>query len=135
MQVKQLNNKHMTLNEYQEKAMKTCMPSCDNMAYMLINLVSEVGELAGKIAKPIRKGHARFRDNHLTPAHLLDEDDMLEFEDMREELILEAGDCLWQLSGVIRRLGCTLEEVAQINLDKLADRAKRGKIDGNGDHR
>ena len=115
--------------------MKTCMPSCDNMAYMLINLVAEIGELAGKVAKPIRKGHTMFRDNHLTPAHLLDEDDMLEFEDMREEMILEAGDCLWQLSGVIKRLGCTLEEAAQINLDKLASRAERGKIDGDGDNR
>ena len=45
----------MTLNEYQEKAMSTCMPSCDNMAYMLINLMSELGELAGKVSKPIRR--------------------------------------------------------------------------------
>ena len=125
----------MTLNEYQKKAMQTCMPSCDNMAYMLLNLVAEVGELAGKIAKPIRKGNAIIRDNHLTPAHLFDEDDMYEFENMREEMILEAGDCLWQLSGVIKRLGCTLEEAAQKNLEKLASRAKRGKIDGDGDNR
>lgn len=127
--------KGMTLNEYQEKAMKTCMPSCDNMAYMLINLVAEIGELAGKISKPIRREFATFRDNHLMPAHLFDEDDMLEFADMREEMAYEAGDVLWQLSGVIKRLGYTFEEVAQMNLDKLASRAERGKIDGNGDHR
>lgn len=128
-------DKGMTLNEYQEKAMQTCMPSCDNMAYMLLNLVSEVGELAGKIAKPIRRETVTFRDNHVTPAHIFEEDDMIEFADMREEMILEAGDCLWQLSGVIKRLGCTLEEAAQKNLDKLASRAERGKIDGDGDHR
>ena len=128
-------DKGMTLNEYQEKAMQTCMPSCDNMAYMLLNLMSELGELAGKIAKPIRRETVSFRDNHLTPAHLLEEDDLIEFADMREEMILEAGDCLWQLSGVIKMLGCTMEEVAQTNLDKLASRAKRGKIEGNGDHR
>lgn len=127
----------MTLNEYQEKAMQTCMPSCDNMAYMLINLVSEVGELAGKIAKPIRKENVIFQDNHLVPMHIMemDEDDMLVLGDMVEELAFEAGDVLWQLSGVVKRLGMTLEEVAQMNLDKLASRAKRGKIDGNGDHR
>ena len=125
----------MTLNEYQEKAMQTCMPSCDNMAYMLLNLMSELGELAGKVSKPIRRETVSFRDNHLTPAHLLEEDDLIEFADMREEMILEAGDCLWQLSGVIKMLGCTMEEVAQTNLDKLASRAKRGKIEGNGDHR
>ena len=33
----------MTLNEYQEKAMKTCMSSCDNIAYMLTGLNAEVG--------------------------------------------------------------------------------------------
>ena len=45
----------MQLNEYQEKAMQTCMPSCDNVSYMLLNLQAEVGELSGKIAKAIRK--------------------------------------------------------------------------------
>jgi NTP pyrophosphatase (non-canonical NTP hydrolase) len=125
----------MELNEYQERAMETCMASCDNMAYMLTNLVAEVGELAGKIAKPIRKGNVCYRDNYLTPAHLFEEDDMIVFADMREEMAFEAGDVLWQLAGVIKRLGYTMEEVAQMNLDKLASRAKRGKIDGDGDHR
>ena len=45
----------MTLNEYQEKAMGTCLPSCENFSYMMLNLVGEVGELAGKVAKSIRK--------------------------------------------------------------------------------
>lgn len=48
----------MTLNEYQQKAMSTCMESCENDAYMLLNLVAEVGEYAGKMAKLIRKGKA-----------------------------------------------------------------------------
>ena len=125
----------MTLNEYQEKAMQTCMPSCDNMAYMLINLMSEVGELAGKISKPLRKEKAIFRNNFLTPMHLLDEDDLFDFEDMRQEIILEAGDILWQLSGVLKVLDVTLEEAGIKNIEKLASRAKRGKIDGDGDHR
>lgn len=45
----------MTLNEYQDKAMSTCMESCDNFGYMMLNLVGEVGELASKVAKDIRK--------------------------------------------------------------------------------
>ena len=125
----------MTLNEYQERAMSTCMPSCENMAYMLLNLVAEVGELAGKVAKATRRGNVVFRDNLLTPAHLWEEDDMIAFQDMVKEMAFEAGDVLWQLSGVVKRLGYTLEEVAQMNLDKLASRKERGKIDGNGDHR
>ena len=41
---------------------------------MLINLMSEIGELAGKVSKPIRRETVTFRDN-LTPAHLFEEDD------------------------------------------------------------
>lgn len=36
----------MELNEYQERAMQTCMPSCDNFSYMMLNLVGEVGEVS-----------------------------------------------------------------------------------------
>ena len=130
-----MDKKPMTLNEYQEKAMSTCMPSCDNMAYMLLNLVAEVGELAGKVAKPIRRKEVCFRDNLLLPAHMWEEDDMMAYQDMVTEMAYEAGDVLWQLSGVVKKLGFTLEEVAQMNLDKLASRKERGKIEGNGDHR
>ena len=35
--------------------MSTCMPSCNNISYMLLNLVAEVGEFSGKLAKAIRK--------------------------------------------------------------------------------
>lgn len=41
----------MTRNEYQEKAMTTCMPSSNNLAYMLYGLLGEVGELVEKIGK------------------------------------------------------------------------------------
>lgn len=38
----------MTLNEYQQQAMSTCMPESDNLFYMLANLCGEVGEFASK---------------------------------------------------------------------------------------
>ena len=50
-----------------------------------------------------------------------------------EELKKEAGDILWQLSGLCKVMGWNLEDVAQMNLDKLAARKKIGTIDGNGD--
>lgn len=105
------------------------------MAYMLTNLVAEVGELAGKVAKQIRKENAIYRDNMLTPMFLFDEDNREAFQEMVAEMAYEAGDILWQLSGVIHRLGYTLDDVARMNLEKLASRAERGKIDGDGDHR
>lgn len=49
--------------------------------------------------------------------------------------MLEAGDILWQLSGLCSVMGWSLEEVGRRNLQKLADRQKRGVIDGNGDNR
>ena len=46
----------MTLNEYQQKAMTTCLPESDNLFYMLANLCGEVGEFASKAGKHMRKG-------------------------------------------------------------------------------
>lgn len=47
---------NITLNEYQQKAMTTCLPESDNLFYMLANLCGEVGEFASKAGKHMRKG-------------------------------------------------------------------------------
>ena len=123
----------MELNEYQNKAMATCMPSCDNISYMMLNLVGEIGELASKIAKDIRKtnvviGHGI--DNDLVPLMPFDE-----WIERQEEYKKELGDIMWQAAGVARVFGWDLEDVCKGNLDKLADRKRRDKIDGDGDNR
>lgn len=118
----------MTLNEYQKQAMTTCMPSSENFSYMFLNLVGEVGEFASKVAKSIRKGNAEISHSKLSR---IGDTDMLATQD--EELKKEAGDILWQLSGVCSVMGWSLNEVAQMNLDKLAARKKAGTIVGNGD--
>lgn len=127
----------MTLNEYQEKAMTTCMPSCDNFAYMFLNLVGEVGEFASKVAKAIRKDKAYIGGQTEVdePNDLTIIGDTPEYSAFCDELRKEAGDCLWQLSGVCKVMGWSLEEVAEENLKKLASRKERGVIDGNGDNR
>jgi NTP pyrophosphatase (non-canonical NTP hydrolase) len=119
----------LTLNAYQEKAMTTCMDSCDNVSYMLLNLVAEVGEFAGKLAKAIRKGHIKIDNNHLYVLNNEIEDELL------CALKGEAGDIMWQLCGLIQVLGWTAEDVGIDNIDKLASRKRRGVIDGNGDNR
>ena len=121
----------MTLNEYQEKAMSTCMPSCDNISYMLLNLVGEVGEFASKLAKDIRKENIRIENNEL----ILTTITLTEGLERLEEYKKEAGDMLWQLFGVFTAMGWKANDVAVGNLDKLADRKSRGKIDGDGDNR
>ena len=114
----------MTLEEYQKRAMTTCMASSENFSYMFLNLVGEVGEFASKIAKAIRK-----------------EENCIDYNDLgvtvtnNEELQKEAGDILWQLSGLCTVMGWNLEDIAQQNLDKLASRQQRNVIDGSGDNR
>ena len=114
----------MTLEEYQKRAMTTCMASSENFSYMFLNLVGEVGEFASKVAKAIRK-----------------EENCIEYNDLgvtvtkNEELQKEAGDILWQLSGLCTVMGWKLEDIAQQNLDKLASRQQRNVIDGSGDNR
>lgn len=130
----------MELNEYQDRAMSTCMPSCHNISYMLLNLVAEVGEFSGKLAKAIRKGQVSIGGfspdniNRLTiPEYPQEPDfDVLAFD---KELQKEAGDILWQFAGVCSVMGWRLENIGIGNLVKLADREQRGVIDGDGDNR
>ena len=122
----------MTLQEYQEKAMKTCLKESNNFAYMALNLMGEVGEFTGKVAKAIRKGQVKMNNANVSYAVHLSYEECLKMED---ELMKEAGDILWQLSGLCTVMGWSLEEVAEQNLQKLADRQKRHVIDGNGDNR
>lgn len=51
------------------------------------------------------------------------------------EAAKELGDVLWYLSQIASDIGYTLEEIAQINLAKLASRRARGVISGSGDNR
>ena len=113
----------MTLEEYQKRAMTTCMASSENFSYMFLNLVGEVGEFASKVAKAIRKNQISVVYNEIVGTT------------DAEELQKEAGDILWQLSGLCTVMGWKLEDIAQQNLDKLASRQQRNVIDGSGDNR
>ena len=121
----------MELNDYQERAMVTCMPTCNNASYMLLNMVGEVGEFASKVAKHIRKGEAGIGSGE-TPNQFFFTAKANVLAD-RVALRKEAGDILWQLAGLCKVMGWDLEVVAQENLAKLAERAQNGTIAGNGD--
>lgn len=122
------NNKGiMTLNEYQDRAMETCLPSCNNAMYMLLGLTEEVGELNGKIAKAIRKENLFIVANEIrTRKPYADE--------ILEQIKSEISDIMWMTAGLCRQFGWTLEEVAQYNLDKLAKRKESGTIVTHTDH-
>lgn len=125
----------LTLNEYQKKAMTTCMGTCDNFSYMMLNLMGEVGEFAGKVAKMIRKGQVEIDTMDEKTSEMFPMVSLHNWTYLQGELMKEAGDILWQLAGLCNVMGWSLEDVAQANLDKLASRKERGVIDGNGDNR
>lgn len=125
------NNGGLTLNEYQKRAMTTCMATCENESYMFLNLVGEVGELASKMAKAIRKGKAIIDANHF----ITERGNFSMSDEEIADLKAECGDIMWEIAGFCHVMGWTLEEVCQENLDKLASRKERGVIDGNGDRR
>jgi len=109
----------MDINEYQQMARRTAIyPNAgQNMTYPTLGLAGEAGEVAEKVKKVIR-----------------DKDGVLD-DDARAAISKELGDVLWYVAQIASELGLDLSNVAQGNLDKLADRAKRGTIKGNGDNR
>lgn len=121
----------MELNEYQKRAMETCMESSKNFSYMTYGLMAEVGEIADKVAKWKRKGIARIDSDCL----VFNTSDEAEAADRKKELMSEVGDCLWFVSCLCEVCGFTLQDVADMNLDKLHSRQERGVIDGSGDNR
>lgn len=127
----------MTLEEYQKQAMTTCMASSENFSYMFLNLVGEVGEFASKVAKAIRKSEITIGGEAavgIIENHPVVNDDTA-YHFLCKELQKEAGDILWQLSGLCTVMGWNLEDIAKQNLDKLASRQQRNVIDGSGDNR
>ena len=127
----------MELNEYQRRAMQTCMPTSKNLLYMLTNLVCEVGEFSGKIAKYVRKGQLFVVTNESRDeeGNILHSQIMNISVEEKNALAQEAGDIAWQLVGLCHVMGWSLEEICQLNLNKLASRKERGVIDGSGDER
>lgn len=105
----------MELNHYQTQAMTTCLPSSDNLPYMITGLCSEAGEVAGAYKKYIRGDYPK--------------------EQAVDLLKKEIGDVLWYCAGLAQQLNCTLDEIAQQNLDKLQQRKQHNSIQGNGDFR
>ncbi len=104
-----------TLDGYQAEAEKFAKYSRDEpIVYNALKLVSEAGEVAGKLGKAI--GH----NGGLV---------------YQSELALETGDVLWHLTLLASEIGLRLSDIANMNLDKLAGRDERGTIVGNGDHR
>ena len=113
----------MDFNTYQRKASETDLfePSGDlsrvGFVEKVLGLTGEAGEAADKVKKVLR-----------------DKDGVFSDED-KVAIAKELGDVLWYVANISRYLDVSLEEVAKMNLAKLEDRKKRGKLHGAGDER
>jgi NTP pyrophosphatase (non-canonical NTP hydrolase) len=110
----------VTFNEYQEAAHRTSFNTeigGDTLLYPVLGLLGEAGEIANKVKKIYRDKGGKFS------------------EDDKAMLLDESSDLAWYLAEICTQLGVSLEDVAKHNIAKLADRAERGVIGGNGDNR
>lgn len=106
----------MELNEYQSKATKTAIyPKKMAIIYPALGLAGEAGEVADKVKKIIR-------DNNTT-------------DEFKLNIAAEIGDVLWYCAVLANDLGFDLAQIAETNLNKLADRQQRGVLQGSGDKR
>jgi len=99
--------------EYQHKAVSFAIyPATHKVLYPALGLCGETGEVAEKVKKQVRDGVFN-----------------------RHEVAKELGDVLWYLSNLANDIGYNLDEIADMNIEKLTSRKNRDKIKGSGDNR
>lgn len=84
--------------------------------YPVLALAEEAGEVAGKVAKYVRKGST-------------------DYAKLRLDVLSELGDVMYNISEASRMFGFTLQDVIENNVEKLEGRSARGTIIGIGDDR
>lgn len=97
----------MTINEYQQLAMRTVNPELTREKMLLNSVMGLCGE-AGEVIDHVKKWFAQ--------GHELD----------KEHMVKELGDVAWYLAEAATALEVPLEQVLQGNIDKLKSRYPRG---------
>ena len=103
----------MTLHDYQQAALRTSAAPFDNRERPLVQGLGLCGE-AGEVADLLKK----------QAWHGLELD--------REKLAEELGDVLWYLADLASHFGLNLDDIARLNIDKLAARYPHGFTIGGG---
>ena len=111
-------NRISDLDMYQQVAKTTAIyPREQAIIYPTLGLTGEAGEVANKVKKIIRDDGNKIN------------------EGLVQEISAEIGDCLWYISILADDIGIKLSDIANANLEKLANRKKKGTIHGSGDTR
>jgi NTP pyrophosphatase (non-canonical NTP hydrolase) len=108
----------MELSEYQHLSRRTAeYPRAAWLAYPALGLAGEAGEVAEHAKKAIRDDAGTITDER------------------RAAMAKELGDVVWYVAQLASELGLDLDELAQVNLDKLLSRQRRRVLSGSGDER
>ena len=111
-------NRISDLDMYQQVAKTTAIyPREQAIIYPTLGLTGEAGEVANKVKKIIRDDGNKIN------------------EGLVQEISAEIGDCLWYISVLADDIGIKLSDIANANLEKLANRKEKGTIHGSGDTR
>ena len=111
-------NRISDLDMYQQVAKTTAIyPREQAIIYPTLGLTGEAGEVANKVKKIIRDDGNKIN------------------ESLVQEISAEIGDCLWYISVLADDIGCKLSDIANANLEKLANRKEKGTLHGSGDTR
>jgi NTP pyrophosphatase (non-canonical NTP hydrolase) len=109
------------LSEYQRRSRRTAQYPREAasawLAYPALGLAGEAGEVAEHAKKAIRDDGGQVS------------------RERRAAMAKELGDVLWYVAQLATELGLDLDEIAQINLEKLLSRQRRGVLSGDGDDR
>jgi len=109
----------ITATEYQNKAAETAIfPKEKALEYLTLGLTGEAGEIANKVKKLIRDGA-----------------DREEYHAKLNAIGHELGDILWYCAMLAREVDMNLGRIMEDNLEKLADRKARNRLQGDGDNR
>jgi NTP pyrophosphatase (non-canonical NTP hydrolase) len=104
----------MKLNDYHDEARFFAVyPDIGfNISYPTLGLTGEAGEVANQVKKVLRddKGYVGI--------------------ERKAKIVDELGDVLWYVANLASELDVSLEEIAQLNIDKLAARRENDAIHG-----
>ena len=106
------------LDMYQQVAKTTAIyPREQAIIYPTLGLTGEAGEVANKVKKIIRDDGNKIN------------------EGLVQEISAEIGDVLWYIAVLADDFNIKLSDIASANIEKLANRKKKGTIHGSGDTR
>lgn len=97
----------MTLNDYQELALRTSRNDLTSQAHLMNGCLGLAGE-AGECCDLLKKH--QFQDGR----------------DIKEKMIDELGDVLWYVSETATALGVWMDDIAEHNIEKLKKRYPEG---------